>query len=86
MVETYECALTTIDNPYDPFTDFEHWFLFDVENGYDSCSLVGRIAKTSDEFTDEENFREIERAIDSINENVDFQGIYIKVKRKVLVA
>ena len=86
MVETYICASTRMNNPYDPFTDFEHWFLFDVENGYDSCSLVGRIAKTSDEFTDEENFREIERAIDSIIENVDFQGIYIKVKRKVLVA
>ena len=83
MVETYECALTTIDNPYDPFTDFEHWFLFDVENGYDSCSLVGRIAKTSDEFTDEENFKEIERAIDSIINNIDVQGIYIKVKREV---
>lgn len=79
----YECRLTTIDNPYDPFTDFDHWFLFDVERGYDSCSLVGRIARTSDELTDEENFKEIERAIDSIIENVDVQGIYKKVKREV---
>lgn len=59
-------ALTTFDNPYDPFEQFSNWFLFDVEKGYNSCAYLGRIAKTSDQFSDEENDREIERAIDEI--------------------
>lgn len=25
------CALTTFDNPYNPFEQFSDWFLFDVE-------------------------------------------------------
>lgn len=79
---TTEYALTTVDNPYDPFDDFEHWFLFDVENHYDSCSLLGRIARTSDQFTDDENNQEIERAIDTIIKN-DFMNVYKKVSRVV---
>lgn len=71
--------LTTIDNPYNPFTQFDEWFLYDVGKGYDSCSYLGRIAKTSDEFTEEENNQEIERAIDEIIE-YDFMNIYKKVK------
>lgn len=59
-------ALTTVDNPYDPFEDFDHWFLFDVVNGYNSCSYLARIATTSDQLTDEENLKEINRAIDEI--------------------
>lgn len=61
-----QCMLTTIDNPYNPFTQFNQWFLFDVEKGYDSCGYLGRIAHTSDELSDEENADEIERAIDEI--------------------
>lgn len=30
-----ECALTTIDNPYNPFTQFDDWFMFDIEHNYD---------------------------------------------------
>ena len=73
-------ALTTFDNPYDPFKDFDSWLLYDSEKGYNSCGYLGRIARTSDSLTDEENEEEIERAIDEIIK-YDFLNIYKKVKR-----
>ena len=72
--------LTTVDNPYDPIDDFMNWYMFDVEKGYNSCSYLARIAKTSEQFTDLENEEEIERAIDEIIK-YDFMNMYIKVKR-----
>ena len=72
--------LSTIDNPFNPFEDFNSWFLFDVEKGYNSCSYLARIAKTSNEFTEEEEAEEIERAIDEIIQ-YDFMNLYIKVKQ-----
>lgn len=72
------CMLTTIDNPYNPFEDFDRWFLFDIEKGYLSCAYLARIARTSDQLSEQENDIEIERAIDEIVE-YDFRGIYIKV-------
>ena len=75
-----ECALTTFDNPYDPFDQFDSWFMFDVDKGYNSCAYLDRIARTSDQLSDEENDREIERAIDEIIK-YDFLNIYKKVKR-----
>ena len=76
-----KCALTTVDHPYDPFKDFTSWFLFDEEKGYHSCAYLGRIARTSDELSDEENDSEVERAIDEIIK-YDFQNIYKKVTQK----
>jgi len=74
------CMLTTFDNPYNPFEQFASWFLFDVEKGYGSCSYLGRIAKTSDQLSEEENDLEVERAIDEIIK-YDFRNIYKKVTR-----
>ena len=73
--------LTTFDNPFDPSTDFLHWFCFDEEKGYHSCAFLSRIARTSDQLSDEENMKEIERAIDEII-RYDFQGIYKKLAIK----
>lgn len=72
-------ALTTVDNPYDPFNDFYSWFMFDESKGYHSCSYIGRIAKTSEQLSDEENDQEIEKAIDEIIK-YDPLNIYKKVK------
>lgn len=73
--------LTTFDNPFDPFEQFTSWFLFDTEKGYNSCSYLARIARTSDQFTEEENDKEVERAIDEIIK-YDFRNIYKKVTKK----
>lgn len=71
-------ALTTIDNPFDPFEQFTSWFLFDVEKGYNSSDYLARIAKTSDALSDEENTDELERAIDEIIQ-YDLFDVYKKV-------
>lgn len=71
-------ALTTIDNPFDPFKDFRKWFLFDIEKGYRTSERLGKFARTSDELTDFENNLELERAIDEII-RLDFMKIYKKV-------
>ena len=69
--------LSTKDNPFDPFNQFTSWFLFDVEKGYNSCGYLDRIARTSDQLSDEENKKEIERAIDEIIK-YDITGNYVK--------
>lgn len=80
-----ECRLTTFDNPYDPFEQFTDWFLFDEEKGYHTCGYLGRIARTSDSLSDEENQREVERAIDEIIK-YDFRNIYRKTTRAAVLS
>ena len=72
-------ALTTFDNPFNPFTNFNEWFIWDTTHGYNSCGYLARIARTSSQLTDEENNAEIERAIDEIVE-LDPFNVYRKVK------
>ena len=81
MIKT--CMLTTIDNPFDPFEQFTSWFLFDVEKGYNTCGLLDRITKLTDDLTDNEYNIEVERAIDEIIKYDPF-NIYIKVRQKEL--
>lgn len=76
------CCITTVDNPFDPFDEFTKWYLYDMRKGYNSCGFLANLARTSEEFTDEENERQIERAIDEII-RLDFQNIYRKVTRTV---
>lgn len=57
-------ALTTVDNPFDPFDDFKAWFAFDESKGHHTSSLLGRVARISDELPDSDQERVVEEAID----------------------
>ena len=35
--------LSTVDNPYDPRTDWDEWFNYDTTHGYNTCGLVARL-------------------------------------------
>lgn len=74
-----EYMLTTIDNPYDPFEDFDSWLMFDKEKGYNCCEKVARIAQLSDDMSEKEINEETDRAIDEIIKN-DFMNVYKKVR------
>lgn len=72
------CALTTIDNPYNPFTNFREWLMFDNENDYNCNELTARNANISDSLSDEENNSIIEEAIDDIVKN-DLTQMFLKI-------
>lgn len=76
-----DSMLTTIDNPFDPFTQFDDWYLFDIEHGYYTCAYLARIARTSDELSPLDEALAIELAIDEIV-NLNVLGVYKKVVKK----
>jgi hypothetical protein len=79
-VEMAEHMLTTVDNPFDPFTQFDEWFAFDQRSGYFTTELLARVVNTSDELSEPDQSQAIEDAIDEIvNENV--LGLYRKVEQ-----
>lgn len=74
-------ALTTIDNPFDPIDNFDEWYAFDMQKGYNSCAYLARIVSDSNKFIDEEIRKDTEEAIDEIIK-YDFIGLYRKVVRE----
>ena len=76
-----DCKLTTIDNPFDPFEQFDSWLMFDKERGYNSCERLARIAEITDDMTQKEIDDENERAIDEIIKH-DILNVYQKVVRQ----
>lgn len=74
--------LTTFDNPYNPFEQFSLWYMFDCEQGYDTCSKIARIANIKDDMSDKEIEDEYNRAIEVLIDN-DFLNIYKKVQRSM---
>ena len=71
-------ALTTEDNPFDPIDDFDRWYAFDTQHGYNTASYLARISSYTDFMTDEEKLEEDERAIDEIL-SYNLTGNYKKV-------
>jgi hypothetical protein len=70
--------LTTVDNPFNPFTHFSEWFAYDTGMGYHTCSFLDLVVRSSDDLSEADQHDAIQQAIDRIvRENV--LGLYRKV-------
>lgn len=71
--------LTTVDNPYNPFTQWDSWYAFDTQKGYNTCGYLARVAQTSEAFPEKLEEEAIVEAIDDIC-RLNINGMYRKVK------
>ena len=76
-----QVMLTTSDNPYNPFTNFDEWFAFDEQKGYHTCAYLARITKTSSNLSDADYTQEVENAIDEILK-LNLTGNYVKITKQ----
>lgn len=71
--------VTTIDNPYDYFTQFDEWYEFDTSHGYNTCSYIDRVSRASNNMSDRDKAQAINDAVDDII-RLNVTGKYKKVK------
>ena len=72
--------ITTNDNPFSPFDDFDNWFQFDTQKDHYSFSVLMREAVLQDDMTELEYNAEISRAIEEIIKN-DFTDTFMKATK-----
>ena len=70
--------LTTVDNPYNTFTQYDEWFQYDARMGYNTQNYLGRVVVSSSDISEDDQDLAIEQGIDEILEN---NPLYKKVVR-----
>lgn len=73
--------LTTVDNPFNPFIEYDAWYAYDQRMGYHTPELLARIVKNSDELSDPDHSFVIETAIDEIV-RINASGMHRKVNEQ----
>lgn len=70
--------LSTSDNPFNPFTEPDEWFNWDMVQGYNTPGLLARVLITSDQLSEADQEADREQAIDDLVE-LNPNGMLIKV-------
>ena len=70
--------LSTIDNPFNPWTEFDEWRTFDERMGYQTPGLLARLVKNSSQLSEADQDLEMENVIDEIV-RINVTGLYVKV-------
>lgn len=76
-----EHMLTTVDNPYNPFEEFDMWNEYDTASGYHTLAFLARVVSTSHNISDADYNLAIELAMFEI-EKENVLGIYRRVSRE----
>lgn len=77
-----DIRLTTVDNPHDPFDEFDQWYVWDTTHGYNTLGLLARVTNTSFELSDADQEVAFEEAVDEIVK-YNVSGMHRKVVREV---
>lgn len=64
-----DSMLTTFDNPFNPFNDFDRWWKEDLLLGHDCCGLLARESNVSDVANDNVNDKAIIDAMKKITKD-----------------
>lgn len=70
--------LTTVDNPYDPSTQYDEWMAWDEAAGYMTNGLLARFVVSSEQLSEADQEQAIQDAIDEIIE-LNPMGVHRKV-------
>lgn len=84
MQDTSDYMLTTTDNPWNPYKDYDAWYAFDRAQGYDTPGYLARIAQISNDLSDEDQEQAISDAIDEIV-RLNVLGIYMKIFPETII-
>jgi len=78
MPDNTDYMLTTTDNPWNPYTNYDEWFAFDRAQGYDTPGYLARIVNSSNDLSEADQEQAISDAIDEIV-SLNVLGIYMKI-------
>ena len=73
-----QAMLSTRDNPFNPFTQWDDWYAYDTSKNYNTPGLLDRLSYTSNSLTDDEISYELNKAIDDWLE-LNPDSVHIKV-------
>ena len=61
-----DCILTTVDNPYNPFDNYDEWLAYDIAKGYNTNGYLARVAMVTDSLGEDMEDSMIEQAMQEI--------------------
>jgi len=82
MDDGEEHLLTTIDNPWNPWTNYDEWWQWDRAHGYDTPGYLARVVNTSFDLSEADQALAIEQAIDEICK-LNVNGLYTKATNPI---
>lgn len=76
--------LTTTDNPYNPFDQFDEWYAYDQAHGHLTCEYLARSCYSSSLVSELEDIQTQNDAIDQIC-RLNATGLWTSVEKEVEV-
>lgn len=70
--------VTTIDNPWNPFSHYHEWLSYDMTHCYHTDEWIAVLSKTSNDLGTEEQQEQVDAGVDSLLA-LDPYGLHVKV-------